>query len=120
MKKLVGGFLSAMLLASLLTGCSAKTKTCSANALFKSKNVQAATLEQETDEEYRRAYSEFVFGVMQNCAESSGKQNIVISPDSLFFALEMAAAGADAGPDDRDDGSGSLERGRTSVRSKSL
>lgn len=95
MKKLMGGFLSAMLLASLLTGCSAKAKTCSDNALFKSRNVQAATLEQETDEEYRRAYSEFVFGVMRSCAESSGKQNIVISPDSLFFVLEMAAAGAD-------------------------
>ena len=95
MKKLVGGFLSAMLLASMISGCSAKAKECSKNALFKSKNVQAATLEQETDEEYRRAYSEFVFGVMRSCAESSGKQNIVISPDSLFFALEMAAAGAD-------------------------
>ena len=56
MKKLIGGFMSAMLLASLLTGCVAKTKTCSENALFKSQNVQAATLEHdESDEELRRA-----------------------------------------------------------------
>lgn len=88
--------MSAMLLASLLTGCAAKTKTCSENALFKSQNVQAATLEHgESDEELRRAYSEFVFGVMRDCAKNAGTQNVVISPDSLMFALEMAAAGAD-------------------------
>lgn len=99
MKKLLGGFMSAMLLASMISGCSRKLEAeplnCGENALFKSQNVQAATFIEETDEEYRRAYSEFVFGIMQSCAESSGKQNIVISPDSLFFALEMAAAGAD-------------------------
>lgn len=95
MKRLTAGLLSAILLASLLTGCSEK-KISSENALFKSQNVLAATDDhQATEEELRLAYSEFVFGIMRNCAQNADGENVLVSPDSILFAMEMAAAGAD-------------------------
>lgn len=86
--------MSTILLASLFSGCTQKQS--SENALFKSPKVLAATKDSdESAQELRLAYSEFVFGVMKNCAEKDGNTNILVSPDSILFAMEMAAAGAD-------------------------
>ena len=94
MKRLTAGLLSTLLLASMLTGCAPK-KVSSENALFKSQAVLAATDDTPaTEEELRHAYSEFVFGLMKNCAQNANGENVLISPDSILFALDMAAAGA--------------------------
>ncbi len=50
--------------------------------------------DQASEEELRMAYTKFVFEVMKRCVEQSDTTNVLISPDSLLFALEMTAAGA--------------------------
>ncbi len=47
-----------------------------------------------SEDELKKAYSKFVFGVLQKCLENAGDQNVLISSDSILFALELAAAGA--------------------------
>ncbi|MBP5185587.1 MAG: serpin family protein [Clostridiales bacterium] len=47
-----------------------------------------------SEDELKKAYSRFVFGVLKKCLENSNGQNVLISSDSILFALEMAAAGA--------------------------
>ena len=48
-----------------------------------------------SEEELNQAYSEFIFALMKHCAENANGENVLISADSVLFALEMAAAGAD-------------------------
>lgn len=47
-----------------------------------------------TEDELRIAYTRFIFDVVKRCAEKAGSQGILLSPDSVLFALEMTAAGA--------------------------
>ncbi len=91
MKKLTAGFLSALLLASLFSGCSRKNRTDTI-PLYENKTVMAAT-ETKTDEEMCRNYSEFVFDIAGRCAKESDG-NVLISADSILFSLGMTAAGA--------------------------
>ena len=83
MKKLTAGFLSALLLASLFSGCSRKNRTDTI-PLYENKTVMAAT-ETKTDEEMCRNYSEFVFDIAGRCAKESDG-NVLISADSILFS----------------------------------
>ena len=98
MKKLAAGLLSAILLASVFTGCTTKNSinnSTNANAIFKAKAVLAAT-EDPSDEDLRREYSKFIFELFQHCAKRAGEgQNVCLSADSVLFCLDMVAAGAD-------------------------
>nr|MCR5057689.1 hypothetical protein [Clostridiales bacterium] len=47
-----------------------------------------------SEDELKKAYSKFVFGALQKCLENAKGENVLISSDSILFALEMAAAGA--------------------------
>lgn len=122
MKKLITGLLIASMLMALPTGCAKTTassttsgtssestvtqkpssistgkteeRTNGKQALFELKNAQSGKTEM-SDEALRKAYSEFVLGVMKRCVEQSNGRNVTISADSMLFALEMTAAGAD-------------------------
>ncbi len=112
MKKLVAGLLIAGMLMALPTGCQKNAETPASQepavsamvgaekrengkqALFELKNLQSGK-KAMSDEELKKAYSQFVFGVMKNCAGLAKNKNMMISADSILFALEMAACGAD-------------------------
>ncbi len=112
MKKLVAGLLIAGMLMALPTGCKKNVETPASQepavsamggavkrengkqALFELKNLQSGK-KAMSDEELKKAYSQFVFGVMKNCAGLAQNKNMMISADSILFALEMAACGAD-------------------------
>ena len=47
-----------------------------------------------SDEELKKSYSEFIFNLMGHCVKTSRGKNVVISPDSVLFAMNLAAAGA--------------------------
>ena len=117
MKKRVAALLIASVIMSMAAGCSSKSekKTSKNKNKKEPENVLALdvpTVKREngkqavfelsatgdktmTEEELKKAYSEFIFGLMKNCAEDSQGENVLISSDSILFALEMAAAGAD-------------------------
>ena len=40
------------------------------------------------------AYSKFIFEMMKRCAQDAKGENVLISPDSVLFAMNMTAAGA--------------------------
>lgn len=118
MKKLITGLLIASMLMALPTGCAKKATTTTSGgttvasepastgsgktekrtngkqALFELKSAQSGKTEM-SDEALKRAYSEFVLGVLKRCVEQNKGENVTISADSMLFALEMAAAGAD-------------------------
>ena len=124
MKKMISGLLIASMLMALPTGCASQKKSAAPTtstgvassetpgpstagngaktekrnngkqALFELKQMQAAKTSM-SDEELRKAYSEFVLGVMKRCINESQGENVLISADSILFALEMTAAGAD-------------------------
>lgn len=59
--------------------------------------AQAVTSSTDPNEERiknDKAYSEFIFELMKNCAQEADGENVMISADSIFFALSMTAAGA--------------------------
>ncbi|MBO4927217.1 MAG: serpin family protein [Clostridiales bacterium] len=107
MKKVIATLLSISMLIALPCGCtkkSGKTKrsskptkrseepgNASNSAIFKIDPAEAAKY---SEEELKKMYSQFVFGVMAICAKNANGRNVMISPDSILFALEMAAAGA--------------------------
>ncbi|MBR5424947.1 MAG: serpin family protein [Clostridiales bacterium] len=103
-KKLFAGILISSILLSTASGCAKKTKTKSGLATIDKDNGNDAIFElvsgksaksKSDDEDLKKAYSEFVLGLAKRCAEESGKENFLISSDSVLFALEMTAAGAD-------------------------
>lgn len=103
-KKLIATTLTASLLLATATGCSKGTKSKSNIETIKQDNSNTAIYElassksyknKSSDEKLKRAYSEFAIGMINRCAENSGKENFMVSPDSVLFALEMTAAGAD-------------------------
>ncbi len=119
MKKRVAALLIASVIMSMAAGCTGKKDA--KNSSKKNKEgedpVSEMTLDVPTvkrengkqavfelsatgdktmsEEELKKAYSEFIFGLMKKCAEDSQDENVLISSDSILFALEMAAAGAD-------------------------
>jgi len=119
MKKKVAALLIASVIMSMTAGCTGKKDTKNSSKKNKKSEVQvsemtldvptvkrengkqavfelAASSEKKmTEEELKKAYSEFIFGLMKNCAEDAQGENVLISSDSILFALEMAAAGAD-------------------------
>ncbi|MBP5186019.1 MAG: serpin family protein [Clostridiales bacterium] len=119
MKKRVAALLIASVIMSMAAGCTGKKDTKNSSKknktgedpvseitldvpTVKRENGKQAVFELSatgdktmTEEELKKAYSEFIFGLMKNCAEDSKGENVLISSDSILFALEMAAAGAD-------------------------
>ncbi|MBO4474438.1 MAG: serpin family protein [Clostridiales bacterium] len=124
MKKLVAVLLTTSVLLSMAVGCSGKTgktrtstrrETPTEGPLNENKepgdvktvnrkNGKQAVFELNTagagkttmsEEELNQAYSEFIFALMKRCAENANGENVLISADSVLFALEMVAAGAD-------------------------
>lgn len=103
-KKLSAVILISSILLSMGPGCSKKSKTDSGIATIKGNGSGDAVYElvssknsrsKSKDEELKKAYSEFVVGMVNRCAEGSGDENFLVSTDSVLFALEMTAAGAD-------------------------
>lgn len=86
--------MTATLLASVLIGCSTKSENRNDPdvPIFKSEKILAAT-DVSSDKDLQKKYSEFVIDLAQKCAQNSD-ENILVSPDSILFALDMTAAGA--------------------------
>ena len=101
MKKTIATLLTFALLLPMATGCQSKTgrkprtekKSTEQTAIFNLAEAGSGKSEY-SEEELKKMYSEFVFGVMKRCALNANGKNVMISPDSILFALEMAAAGA--------------------------
>ncbi|MCR5275366.1 MAG: serpin family protein [Clostridiales bacterium] len=64
-------------------------------AIFELTNVRDQDPASLNIKEIKQAYSKFVFGVMKRCLKVANGNNVMISSDSILFALEMAASGAD-------------------------
>lgn len=105
-RQLFAGILISSILLSMGTGCSKKTKskTKSNIAMLDQASGENAIYDQvaskktkgkSNDEELKKAYSEFVVGMVNRCAANSGNENFMVSTDSILFAMEMTAAGAD-------------------------
>ncbi len=94
MKKMIATLLTLSMLISAASGCAGK-KSTDKTSWITMQDQQAGNLVSSEIDELRRAYSEFVFGVMKRCAEQADGTNVMISSDSLLLALEMAAAGAE-------------------------
>ncbi|MBO4748625.1 MAG: serpin family protein [Clostridiales bacterium] len=110
-KKLMAGLLTSSLLLSMTTGC-AKKKTedskisrnnnemetavrpAEQTAIFELMNAGSGNYTEEQKEELKKEYSKFIFGVLNRCLKAAQGKNVMISSDSILFALEMAAAGA--------------------------
>lgn len=86
-----------------MAACSKKSKTDNVQtagdhptdqtAIFELTNAQLPNNDVSEDE-LKKAYSKFVFGVLQRCLAAADGKNVLISSDSILFAMEMAAAGA--------------------------
>ncbi len=112
-KKIFAVLLATSMLLAMGTGCKTKSQNNSKSFripeqenptgqvdTIKRENGQTAIFElsSETpasmsDEQLVRAYSEFEFNLLSQCA-SDTDTNLMISPDSVLFALDMVAAGA--------------------------
>lgn len=119
MKKRVAALLIASVIMSMAAGCTGKKDTKNSSKknkkgedpvseitldvpTVKRENGKQAVFELSatgdktmTEEELKKAYSEFIFGLMKNCTEDANGENVLISSDSILLALEMCAAGAD-------------------------
>ena len=103
-RKFLAGILISSMLLSMGSGCAKKSKTVSevgtiekkssGNEIFELASAKDAK-SKSSDEELKKAYSEFALGMISRCAENAGKDNFLVSADSVLFALEMTAAGAD-------------------------
>lgn len=113
-KKIVAGLMTTSILLSMGTGCAKKTNGRSAFGSNNKKssipvtsvkrdNGQQAVFELATamsgkesmsQEELNMAYSKFIFEMMKRCAQDAKGENVLISPDSVLFAMNMTAAGA--------------------------
>lgn len=103
-RQLLAGILISSILLSMGTGCSKKSKSKSNIATLDQASGENAIYDQvasksskgkTSDEELKKAYSEFVVGMVNRCAADSGNENFMVSTDSVLFAMEMTAAGAD-------------------------
>ncbi|MBP5492766.1 MAG: serpin family protein [Clostridiales bacterium] len=108
MKKLVAVLLMTSMLLTVPAGCSKTGKVLDVNnvagitekrdngkeAIFQLAKAQSGKSSM-TQEELDKAYSEFIFELMKRCAKESDGENVLVSADSVLFALEMVAAGAD-------------------------
>lgn len=110
-KKLISIVLMAATILSMTSGCTSKTEaradlesgdrsaaeepvTEGELPIFQLADAQSGK-KSMTNTELKKAYSEFVFGLMARCASQAEGENVLISADSVLFALEMVAAGAD-------------------------
>ena len=111
-KRMMAALLTSSLLLSMAAGCAKKEKKpkrtqkpsnnvqtterpSNQTAIFELMNAQAQNPGSVDEEELKKAYSQFVFGVMKQCLKAAHGKNVLISSDSILFALEMAASGAD-------------------------
>ena len=120
MKKIVAILLTASMVLSMGTACGKKTKssvggkasvtretkaedpsdpsvlerTNGKQAIFQLANT-SNTMQTMSEEELKKAYSQFIFALMKECASKDKGKNVMISPDSLLFCMQMCAAGAD-------------------------
>lgn len=62
-------------------------------AIFELTNAQLPN-DSVSEDELKKAYSKFVFGVLQRCLANAHGKNVLISSDSILFALDLAASGA--------------------------
>lgn len=117
-RKIVTGLLTTSILLSMGTGCTKKNeqgRSAFGNnnnhgsvelpgaGTIKRENGQEAVFElasamigkeNKSQDELNRAYSKFIFEMMKRCAQESNGENVLISPDSVLFALDMTAGGA--------------------------
>lgn len=113
-RKMLAGLLAASMLLTM-AGCNKKTTPSSRHskrtpkeetlqtgerpsdqtAIFELMNAQSSNPDQIDQVELKKAYSQFVFDVMKHCLKTAHGKNVLISSDSILFALDMAAAGAD-------------------------
>ena len=112
MKKPATTLTSMLLICSVLSGCSGRSgnggngkiikETAPTKEIVVVENPNAAIYNLSADsdapvtsqEDMDKAYCEFIFDLMGECAKTSRGENIVISPDSILFSLNLAAAGA--------------------------
>ncbi|MBP5417724.1 MAG: serpin family protein [Clostridiales bacterium] len=113
-KKIVAGLMTTSILLSMGTGCAKKTNGGSSfGSNNKKSNIPVTTIAREngqqavfelatamsgkesmSQDELNMAYSKFIFEMMKLCAQDARGENVLISPDSVLFALNMTAAGA--------------------------
>ena len=96
--------ITAILLATmLLSGCSAPTdsvKTSESSAKpvitadFRPLDYSALSKEQYDEKAMEEEYLKFVFDFFSKTTEKTEKGNVMVSPASMMFALDLAAAGA--------------------------
>lgn len=119
MKKTAATFISMVLILSMATGCAGSEKERRNRARLNGSpaledtgddtvtgdDPQAAIFEfsrnagapRTSEEELQKAYSGFVFQLMANCIRNSRGENVMISPESILYTLNLAAAGASGG-----------------------
>ena len=96
--------ITAILLATmLLSGCSGVEKTAKPSDMadkpavlteYKPIDFAALSSEQYDEKAMEEEYMKFVFDFLSKTSEKTEKGNIMVSPASLMFALDLAAAGA--------------------------
>ena len=87
MKKIFAGVLMLIMVTGMFSGCSLHHLNI--------KNSLAAVHTNDPDfDENKKRYMEFVMNIASENARRSGEDNVLISPASMLFALEMTAAGA--------------------------
>ena len=85
-RKIIATIVLAAMTIGAFTGCSTKQLT-STNRLY------AATIQQDAKyDEHLKGYLDFAMTLAKTCAKDND-ENILISPASVLFALEMTAAG---------------------------
>ncbi|MBO7450098.1 MAG: hypothetical protein J6U54_06970 [Clostridiales bacterium] len=85
-KKIGAATIATLMLTTMLAGCEVNTKS---GAPESDKLFERATEVKDSD----NGYLDFVFNLSHECAEDD-EENIVISPTSLLFMMEMLGAGA--------------------------
>lgn len=101
-RKMIAGFLAALMMMGAVAGCSNSTGSRSNNDdpaekqenSRKDKAFEAAEDADYDEDDMYDNYLEFVTAIYSNCAEAAGDANMMISPASILFALEMTAGGA--------------------------
>lgn len=109
MKKLLSMILTVSLLMSVSAGCSKKSGSSSGDAeyniktktrdngneaVFELAEAKSGKTSLDTDK-LNDAYLDFVFEMMNKCSSGAGKENVLISPDSIFYTMMMVASGAE-------------------------
>ncbi|MBO4651562.1 MAG: serpin family protein [Clostridiales bacterium] len=102
-KKLLALILSSCMILPMAACAKKSQKTSNINtagdhpsdqtAIFELTNAQLPN-NSVSEDELKKAYSKFVFGVLQRCLANAHGSNVLISSDSILFALDLAASGA--------------------------